>query len=59
MLDHAVSRISHEPHPPAPPAHLGLAARTVEDHIHEMFKKARVGSRAELVAKVLRADFAE
>ena len=34
-------------------AHLGLAPRTVEDHIRVMFNKAGVGRRAELVAKVL------
>ena len=35
-------------------AHLGIASRTVEDHIRVMFEKAGAGSRTELVAKALR-----
>ena len=33
---------------------LGIAERTIEDHVRVLFQKARVSSRSELVAKVLR-----
>lgn len=39
-------------------ANLGIAARTAEDHIRLMFRKAEVASRTELVAKVLRGGLA-